>query len=112
MANFFAKPKAGSSIPLTARKESTESTDFDKVFKPFALRKGVQVAPTNHFGAHRRLLGGVEENPTVLLDNEIPPPSPPTPVIRSPPANSLGLFHASLSHRIPLTPHSKILSAI
>jgi len=94
MANFFAKSKAGPSIPSTGYDEAAESTDFDKVFKPFALRKGVEVAPTNYFGASRRSLDGVEENPIVLLDDETLLPSLPASVMRSPPLSLPGVIHS------------------
>ena len=90
MASFFAKSKAGPSIPSTGHSEPSESTDFDKVFKPFALKKGVEVAPINYFVARRRPLDGVEENPIVLLDDETPLP---VSVIRSPPANLPGVIN-------------------
>jgi chromatin assembly factor 1 subunit A len=104
MANFFAKPKAGPSIPPTGHKEAAESTDFDKVFKPFALRKGVEVVPINHFGTRRRPLDGMEDNLIIVLDDETPLPASPAPVIRSPPASLPGAIHISLSQRIPTKP--------
>ncbi|KAF9646857.1 hypothetical protein BDM02DRAFT_3188474 [Thelephora ganbajun] len=85
MANFLAKSKAGLSTLSTEHKEATESTDFDRVFKPFALRKGVEMAPINYFGTHQRLLDDVEENPITILDDRTPLPPPPALVIRSPP---------------------------
>jgi len=91
MANFFAKSKAGPSIPSTGDNDSAESTDFDKVFKPFALRKGVEVAPINYLSARRKLSDGMEENPIVLLDDETLLPSPHVPVIRSPPVSLPGV---------------------
>jgi len=83
MANFFAKSKAGPSISLSGHNDAAESTDFDKVFKPFALKKGVEVVPINYFCARRRSSDGVEDNCVVLSDgNTLPPPTPV--VIRSP----------------------------
>ena len=96
MANFFAKSKAEPSIPSTGHKEAAEATDFDKVFKPFALRKGIEVAPINHFSTRRRSLDGVEENPIVVLDGETPLPLPPAPVIRPPPVDLPGMIYISL----------------
>lgn len=92
MANFFAKSKAGRSIPSSGHDDVAESTDFDKVFKPFALRKGVEVAPINYFGARRRSLDGVEDNPIVLSDGGTLLPSPPI-VIRPPPVSLPGVIY-------------------
>lgn len=104
MANFLAKSKAEPTIPLTDHKEATEVTDFDKVFKPFALRRGVEVVPINYFGTRRRSLDGVEENPIIVLDGETPLQSLPAPVIRCPPIDLPGVIHISFSQRIPTKP--------
>jgi len=96
MANFFAKSKAETSIPSSGQRGAAEATDFDKVFKPFALRKGIEVAPINYFSTRRRSLDGVEENTIVVLDDESPPPPPSAPVTRSPPANLPGMTRISL----------------
>ena len=96
MANFLAKSKVGPSIPSAEYREAAKSTDFDKVFKPFALRKGVEVAPINYFGTRRRPLDGVEENPSVVLDDQTPLPSPPSPATRSPPVSLPGDSHFHL----------------
>ena len=97
MANFLAKSKVEPPMPSARHKEAAESTDFEKVFKPFALRKGVELAPINRFGMHRRLLDGVEENPIVVLDDEklLPPLS--APVIQSSSLSSPGTIHTSLT---------------
>jgi len=97
MANFFAKSKAEPSIPLTGKKEAAEATDFDTVFKPFALRRGVEVAPINYFGAHRRSLNGVEENPIVVFGGKTPLPPLPAHVIQSLPVNLPGVIRVSFS---------------
>ena len=99
MANFLAKSKVGPSIPSTGQKGAAESTDFDKVFKPFALRKGVEVAPINFFGIRRGSLDGVEENPIVVLDDETRLSSLPAPVIPPPPVSLPGVC----SSHFPLT---------
>jgi len=96
MANFFAKSKAETSMSSTGHKEAAEATDFDKVFKPFALKKGVEVAPINYFGACRRSLDGVKANPIVVLDSETPLPPPSASVIDSPPVGLPGMIHISL----------------
>jgi chromatin assembly factor 1 subunit A len=104
MANFFARTKAGPSIPPTGYKGATGSTDFDRVFKPFALRKGVEVAPINHFGTHRRLLEGVEDDSVIVLDDETPLPPSSAPGIRSPPASLPGMIYIRLCKRTPTKP--------
>ena len=107
MANFLAKSRTESTIPSTDHKEAAEATDFDKVFKPFALRKGIEMVPINYFGTRLRSLDGVEENPIVVLDGATPPPSLPAPLIRYPPVNLPGVIHISLSQRIPTKPRLK-----
>ncbi|TFY68897.1 hypothetical protein EVG20_g3365 [Dentipellis fragilis] len=53
MASFFGKPKASTSAsPAKAPTASTSkktTSDFDKTFKPFAPKKGSEVAPVNWF---------------------------------------------------------------
>ena len=111
MANFLAKSKAGPSIPSTGHKEVAGSTDFDKVFKPFALRKGVEVAPINYFGTRRRSSDGVGENPIVVLDDEILLPSQPAHVIRSP-VGLPGVIRTSLHSAYRLNPRCKTVFAM
>ncbi|KAE9406423.1 hypothetical protein BT96DRAFT_915389 [Gymnopus androsaceus JB14] len=58
MTSFFTKPKA-SAKPLSSKAPSSSaatvagpsiiSSDFDKTFKPFVLKKGAQLAPINAF---------------------------------------------------------------
>jgi hypothetical protein len=92
MANFLAKSKAGPSIPPARHREVAESTDFDRVFKPFALRKGVEVAPINHFDTPRE---GLKKNPIFVLDGEAPLLPSPAPVTRSPPVGLPGAIKIS-----------------
>ena len=103
MTSFFSKPKAEPSISL-AGNESPEATDFDKVFKPFALKKGVKVAPINYFCARRKSLDGVEENPIVVFDDETPLFPPPVAVKRSPPSSLPGMTHIPPSQWAPAKP--------
>lgn len=105
MTSFFSKPKTEPSIPL-AGNEAAEATDFDKVFKPFALKKGVKVAPINSFGARRKSLDGVEENPIIVLDDE-PPLLPHAAVTRSPPSSLPGMTYIPPSQRAPTKPLSQ-----
>ena len=92
MANFFAKSKAGPSISPSGHNDAVEFTDFDKAFKPFALKKGVEVAPINYFSARRRSSNGVEDNSIVPSDGDTLPPSPFV-VIRSPSASLPGVIY-------------------
>lgn len=54
MANFFAKAKPVPSAPSPGRKASSSTSEFDKVFKPFVLKKDAVLAPTNWFKAPTR----------------------------------------------------------
>lgn len=92
MANFFAKSKARPSRSSSGHNDAAEPTDFDKVFKPFALKKGVEVAPINYFSARQRSLDGIEDNPIVLSDGDTLLSSPPV-VIRSPPVGLPGVIY-------------------
>jgi hypothetical protein len=98
MANFLAKSKGGPSISLAGHRGAAESTDFDRMFKPFALRKGVEVAPTNFFVAPRE---GVVENPIAIVDGETLPPPPP-PVSGSPPLSLRGAINVPVHFTGPL----------
>ncbi|KAI0303427.1 hypothetical protein B0F90DRAFT_1371375 [Multifurca ochricompacta] len=54
MANFFGKPKASSSTTASPSKGHAPSppntlSDFDRVFKPFMLKKDAELAPVNWF---------------------------------------------------------------
>jgi chromatin assembly factor 1 subunit A len=54
MANFFGKPKASTSTVTSPSKGYTASSsallsDFDRVFKPFVLKKDAELAPVNWF---------------------------------------------------------------
>lgn len=60
MASFFGKPKAldtaesatvQASVPVI--EASSSQSDFEKAFKPFALKKGAELAPINWFQEDR-----------------------------------------------------------
>lgn len=61
MANFFSKPKA----PAASTSKGNESspgpshvqTDFERTFKPFALKRGSTLAPYNRFTASKKRKG-------------------------------------------------------
>lgn len=58
MASFFGKPKPSttstSSPKVHAPSATTTLSEFDRVFKPFTLKKGVELAPTNWFQDAKR----------------------------------------------------------
>lgn len=58
MASFFGKPKlsttSASSSKVPGPSASTTLSEFDRVFKPFALKKDVELAPTNWFQDAKR----------------------------------------------------------
>jgi len=58
MASFFGKPKpsstSASSSKVPAPSASTTLSEFDRVFKPFTLKKDVELAPTNWFQDAKR----------------------------------------------------------
>ncbi|TFK64073.1 hypothetical protein BDN72DRAFT_286329 [Pluteus cervinus] len=63
MANFFSKPKTNPSTPtnvLIASTSSTTQSEFEKIFKPFVLKKDSVLAPSNYFvrQQHDRAAGG------------------------------------------------------
>ena len=90
MASFFGKPKpsttsASSKVP--APSASTTLSEFDRVFKPFTLKKDVELAPTNWFqDAKRRQRFAdadvivIDDDGTAGVDRDIemiePEPSP------------------------------------
>jgi len=58
MVNFFGKPKASSSTASSPSKgpavPSSTMSDFDRVFKPFVLKKDAELAPVNWFRDERK----------------------------------------------------------
>ncbi|KAF8892571.1 hypothetical protein BD779DRAFT_1670257 [Infundibulicybe gibba] len=60
MANFFAKPKATQAKPKDIESvagPSTSSSEFERVFKPFVLKKDTELAPVNWFLASKKQRG-------------------------------------------------------
>lgn len=97
MANFFGKPKApsasssGSSITLggptlgPAKETPSGISQFEKTFKPFLLKKGASMAPTNWFTEVRtgRTYKGKEKEDNVIIiddDEESTPKQKPQPL--------------------------------
>ncbi|KAG5354202.1 hypothetical protein C0989_003715 [Termitomyces sp. Mn162] len=58
MANFFAKPKALSRTPVKGEVAvagpSNITSEFEKTFKPFVLKKDMELAPVNWFQESRK----------------------------------------------------------
>lgn len=58
MASFFGKPKLSTTSASSSRdpapSTSTTLSEFDRVFKPFTLKKDVELAPTNWFEDAKR----------------------------------------------------------
>jgi hypothetical protein len=58
MASFFGKPKpsttSASSSKVPVPSASTTLSEFDRIFKPFTLKKDVELAPTNWFQNAKR----------------------------------------------------------
>jgi chromatin assembly factor 1 subunit A len=78
MANFFGKPKpniATSRKPASvASGPSSVQSEFEKTFKPFVVKKDVQLAPINPFkkarGARARIASGSQHDVIVVDDDE------------------------------------------
>ncbi|KAG6831301.1 hypothetical protein H0H92_011508 [Tricholoma furcatifolium] len=58
MANFFSKPKASTWTPTKATSNvassSSITSDFERSFKPFVLKKDTEIAPINWFQESRK----------------------------------------------------------
>ena len=84
MSNFFAKPKAGHSNSLLRpglskpqkleeNEPSSSTSEFERTFKPFIVRKDATMAPINYFKREREV---------IVIDQD--PPSPEAMKIDSP----------------------------
>ncbi|OCH95613.1 hypothetical protein OBBRIDRAFT_883869 [Obba rivulosa] len=80
MANFFGKAKAApqnrtSSLSNDANSNvagpSTFQSDFERTFKPFALKKGAELAPTNWFKCPCKRSASVAEENVIVIDDDI-----------------------------------------
>lgn len=75
MANFFSKPKA-SSISTSKGNEpsagpSRVQTDFEKTFRPFALKRGSTLAPYNWFTTSKKRKGKeVVSGHVIVIDSD------------------------------------------
>ncbi|SJL00238.1 uncharacterized protein ARMOST_03550 [Armillaria ostoyae] len=78
MATFFSKPKAPAPAPTSSKPEtqvassSTTISDFDRVFKPFVLKKDAELAPWNRFLQKRCPRGSQDDVIVIDDDEEIP----------------------------------------
>ncbi|KAK0210599.1 chromatin assembly factor 1 subunit A-domain-containing protein [Desarmillaria ectypa] len=78
MATFFSKPKAPAHAPTSSKPEtqvassSAMISDFDRMFKPFVLKKDAELAPWNRFLQKRCPRGSQEDVIVIDDDEEIP----------------------------------------
>ncbi|KAA1471273.1 hypothetical protein DENSPDRAFT_799075 [Dentipellis sp. KUC8613] len=74
MASFFGKPKASTSASPakapTASSSKKTTSDFDKTFKPFAPKKGSEVAPVNWFKESKKRKNVVVDDVIIIDDDE------------------------------------------
>jgi hypothetical protein len=74
MANFFGKPKASSSTmsPSKGPAPSTSNTlsDFDRVFRPFVLKKDAELAPINWIQDAKRTKRHVDADVIVIDEDD------------------------------------------
>lgn len=84
MASFFGKPKvpaastSGSSTAaglasIAAKEQPEVVSEFEKVFKPFLLKKDTTLAPTNWFvevRAWKTYKGKEKENAVIVIDDD------------------------------------------
>ncbi|KAI0262931.1 chromatin assembly factor 1 subunit A-domain-containing protein [Gloeopeniophorella convolvens] len=77
MANFFGKPKASPSTSTSPFKGSAASSsssntvmsEFDRVFKPFLVKKEAELAPTNWFRDAKRRRRHANAN-VIIIDDD------------------------------------------
>ncbi|KAI0312729.1 hypothetical protein OF83DRAFT_1176353 [Amylostereum chailletii] len=75
MANFFSKPKASSSVNSSPAKNSSAPSspriisDFDRTFKPFVVKKDVEMASNNPLRTPNKRRRIVEGDVIVIDDN-------------------------------------------
>ena len=76
MASFFAKPKASASTSIhgspskepVAGSSTSSTSDFDKAFRPFVLKKDAELAPINWFQESRRQKR--EDADVIVIDDD------------------------------------------
>jgi chromatin assembly factor 1 subunit A len=75
MASFFGKPKPSttstSSPKVSAPSASTTLSEFDRIFKPFTIKKDVELAPTNWFQDAKRRKRFADADVIVIDDDSI-----------------------------------------
>ena len=72
MASFFGKPKASSTTSSKGPTPSTSNTlsDFDRVFRPFALKKDAELAPINWIQDAKRRKRNADADVIVIDDDD------------------------------------------
>lgn len=76
MASFFAKPKASASTSIhgspskepVAGSSTSSTSDFDRAFRPFVLKKDAELAPINWFQESRRQKR--EDADVIVIDDD------------------------------------------
>jgi chromatin assembly factor 1 subunit A len=86
MASFFGKPKTSSTTTSPSKGPTPSSSntlsDFDRVFRPFVLKRDAELAPLNWFrDARRRQRAGadvivIDEDENEMQDIEMSEPEP------------------------------------
>ena len=76
MASFFGKPKtsttSASSSEVPPPSASATQSEFDRVFKPFTLKKDAELAPTNWFQDAKRRKQFADADVIVIDDDGTP----------------------------------------
>ncbi|KAF5391448.1 hypothetical protein D9757_002078 [Collybiopsis confluens] len=109
MAHFFTKPKAGS-IPMnkpfssTTVGPSTTSSDFERTFKPYVLKKGARLAPINAFleRESKTTASGTSDD-IIIIDEEEPKASTSTEMVIANLTTQERLFQILSSMPKPIT---------
>ncbi|KAG5647143.1 hypothetical protein DXG03_001098 [Asterophora parasitica] len=79
MASFFAKPKKSPTKPSPKNVESSTAgpsnvqSEFNKIFKPFVLKKDTELAPTNWFlakGRRKRTQPAKIDDGVIVIDDD------------------------------------------
>jgi chromatin assembly factor 1 subunit A len=86
MASFFGKPKTSSTTTSPSKgptpSSSNELSDFDRVFRPFVLKRDAELAPLNWFRDTRRKQRSdadvivIDEDENEMHDIEMSEPEP------------------------------------
>ena len=70
MANFFSKPKPSPSLTSLSKESSLSPSkkvsDFERTFRSFVIKKGVEMAPINPLRKRRKL----DESDVIVISDE------------------------------------------